>query len=98
MIPFESHNNKQSNTKNNKASHLLLFEEGVGMDDAFVLAAAWKLSDPNLPLVERLGSAYGEAAMSVTITTLTDIVSFAIGACFSNVRGIFTFCIFSGEM
>jgi hypothetical protein len=68
------------------------------MDDAFVLAAAWKLSDPKLPHVERLGSAFGEAAMSVTITTLTDVVSFAVGASVSNLRGVISFCVFSGKV
>ncbi len=68
------------------------------MDDAFVLAAAWKMSDPKLPHVERVGAAFGEAAMSVTITTLTDVVSFAISASMSNLRGVFTFCIFAGKI
>ena len=66
------------------------------MDDAFVLAAAWKMTDPSLGLVDRMASTYEEAAMSVTITTLTDIVSFAIGACMTNLRGVFGLCLLSG--
>ena len=77
--------------------HFFAWFEGVGLDDAFVLAAAWKLADPKLDVVERMGAAYGEAALSVTITTITDVLSFAIGAALSNLRGIYEFCLFSGE-
>jgi hypothetical protein len=67
------------------------------MDDAFVLTAAWKLADTKLPLAERMGAAYQEAALSVTITTVTDVISFLIGAALSDLHGVSDFCLFSGK-
>ena len=49
------------------------------MDDAFVLLAAWRRTNPDLPVSERLGLSYAEAAVSITITSVTNFISFMIG-------------------
>lgn len=64
------------------------------MDDSFVLLAAWRRTDSKLSVVDRLGETYAEAAVSVTITSLTNFISFWIGAItpFPSVR---IFCIYT---
>lgn len=49
------------------------------MDDAFVLLAAWRRTSPTMTVSERLGHTYAEAAVSITITSLTNFISFMIG-------------------
>lgn len=52
---------------------------GVGMDDAFVLLAAWRRTNPTMSVPKRLSYTYAEAAVSITITSLTNFISFMIG-------------------
>lgn len=70
------------------------FLPGIGMDDSFVLLAAWRRTDTKLSVMDRLGETYAEAAVSVTITSLTNFISFWIGAItpFPSVR---IFCIYT---
>ncbi|XP_054167709.1 patched domain-containing protein 3-like [Oppia nitens] len=67
---------------------------GVGMDDAFVLLAAWRRTNPLMTVSERLGHTYSEAAVSITITSVTNFISFMIGTItpFPSVR---IFCIYT---
>ncbi|XP_075000066.1 patched domain-containing protein 3 [Calonectris borealis] len=71
---------------------------GVGVDDMFIMIASWEQSSrkKEKPDVKsRLAETYGEAALSVTITTLTDVLSFFIGTwtAFPSVR---SFCLYTG--
>ncbi|XP_076361005.1 patched domain-containing protein 3-like [Tachypleus tridentatus] len=52
---------------------------GIGMDDTFVLLAAWRRTDRKKPVEERMSEAYMDAAVSITITSLTNFISFLIG-------------------
>ncbi|RWS11672.1 patched domain-containing protein 3-like protein [Dinothrombium tinctorium] len=67
---------------------------GVGMDDAFVLLAAWRRTNPSHSVSVRLGHTYSEAAISITITSVTNFISFMIGILtpFPSVR---IFCIYT---
>lgn len=49
------------------------------MDDAFVLLASWRRTNPELSVADRLAETYSEAAVSITITSLTNFISFMIG-------------------
>lgn len=71
---------------------------GVGVDDMFIMIASWEQSSrkKEKPDVKsQLAETYGEAALSVTITTLTDVLSFFIGTwtAFPSVR---SFCLYTG--
>ncbi|XP_077994821.1 patched domain-containing protein 3-like [Glandiceps talaboti] len=68
---------------------------GIGVDDMFIMIAAWRRTAPSKSVVERMGEAYSEAAMSITITSITDFLAFCIGAIttFPSVR---IFCIYTG--
>ena len=74
----------------NLASLFLLL--GVGIDDAFVMLGSYHRlcsEHPNESKSEIFRKTYEEAAISITITSLTNICSFAIG----NVHVSFTFKI-----
>ncbi|XP_023221454.1 patched domain-containing protein 3-like [Centruroides sculpturatus] len=52
---------------------------GIGMDDTFVMLASWRRTDRNKSVEERLADAYSEAGVSITVTSLTNFLSFLIG-------------------
>ncbi|NXL01437.1 PTHD3 protein, partial [Mesembrinibis cayennensis] len=71
---------------------------GVGVDDMFIMIASWEQSSRKKgksDVKSRLAETYGEAALSVTITTLTDVLAFYIGTwtAFPSVR---SFCLYTG--
>lgn len=51
----------------------------IGIDDTFVMLSAWRKTTVKLPVPERMALMMSEAAVSITITSLTDFVSFMIG-------------------
>ncbi|UYV66120.1 daf-6 [Cordylochernes scorpioides] len=52
---------------------------GIGMDDTFVLLAAWRRTDPSRSVEDRMKEAYRHAGVSITITSLTNLLSFSAG-------------------
>ena len=67
---------------------------GIGLDDMFVMLAAWRQTDLRLPVEERMGRAFSEAALSITITSLTDALSIGIGA-ITKFRSVRIFCTYT---
>ena len=58
---------------------------GIGIDDMFVIAQCWSNMKKNplnvgCNLPDRMGIALKHAGVSVTITSLTDVFAFGIGA------------------
>ncbi|XP_022089525.1 patched domain-containing protein 3-like isoform X2 [Acanthaster planci] len=68
---------------------------GVGVDNMFIMIAAWRQLSLYLSVEERMGRTFSEAGVSVTITNLTTILAFIIGAS-SSLPGVRTFCIYNG--
>ncbi|XP_053625980.1 patched domain-containing protein 3 isoform X2 [Plodia interpunctella] len=68
---------------------------GIGIDDTFVMLAAWRRASPKLPVPERMAVMLSEAAVSITITSVTDMLSFFIGI-FSPFPSVQIFCMYSG--
>ncbi|NWV02113.1 PTHD3 protein, partial [Upupa epops] len=71
---------------------------GVGVDDMFLMIASWEQSSSKHKKSDvraLLAETYSEAALSVTITTLTDVLAFFIGTwtAFPSVR---SFCLYTG--
>ncbi|CAL8113391.1 unnamed protein product [Orchesella dallaii] len=52
---------------------------GIGIDDTFVMLASWRRTSPHDPVPQRMGETYAEAAVSITITSITDMLSFWVG-------------------
>lgn len=67
---------------------------GMGIDDSFVLISAWRRSNLGEKVEVRMGESYSEAAVSITITSLTSCVSFCIGIV-TNLPIIRIFCIYA---
>ncbi|XP_066586753.1 patched domain-containing protein 3 [Prorops nasuta] len=68
---------------------------GIGIDDTFVMLAAWRRTCISKPVPERMAQTLSEAAVSITITSLTDMISFFIGI-MSPFPSVQIFCIYSG--
>uniref|UniRef100_A0A1I8AFV1 SSD domain-containing protein n=1 Tax=Steinernema glaseri TaxID=37863 RepID=A0A1I8AFV1_9BILA len=65
----------------------------IGVDDAFIFLHSWHRCDHSLSVKERLAETLADAGPSITITSLTNILSFAIGA-YTPTPAIQMFCIF----
>uniref|UniRef100_A0A183C6X1 SSD domain-containing protein n=1 Tax=Globodera pallida TaxID=36090 RepID=A0A183C6X1_GLOPA len=54
---------------------------GIGVNDAFLMTHSWnRLARQKLAAPRRIGLVFEEVGPSITITTLTNVVTFAIGA------------------
>ena len=49
------------------------------MDDMFLLVSAWRYTNYNLDVEERLGQSLKHASVSLIITTATDCLAFFVG-------------------
>lgn len=67
---------------------------GIGIDDTFVMLAAWRRTSVKLSVPERMAHMMSEAAVSITITSLTGMISFLIGI-FSQFPSVQIFCFYS---
>ncbi|XP_052550406.1 patched domain-containing protein 3 isoform X3 [Tympanuchus pallidicinctus] len=71
---------------------------GVGVDDMFILISSWEQSSSKADKSDtksRLAETYREAALSVTITTLTDVLAFFIGT-WTSFPSVRSFCLYTG--
>lgn len=81
--------------KNNVVVSVLPFVLiGIGVDDMFVLVHALSETAPDLPVPERMALAMGHAGASITVTSLTDVIAFALGTT-SVLPGLSSFCVFA---
>ncbi|XP_067131612.1 patched domain-containing protein 3-like [Centruroides vittatus] len=64
------------------------------MDDSFILVAAWRRTDINVSVPDRMKVAYAEAAVSITITSLTNFLAFCMGFA-TPYKCIHIFCAYS---
>ncbi|KAM8812742.1 patched domain-containing protein 3 [Rhynchonycteris naso] len=70
---------------------------GVGVDDMFIMISAWQKTDRTDSLKQRMSSVYSRVAVSITITTTTNILAFYTGV-MSSFRSVQYFCIYTGTM
>ncbi|XP_051857565.1 patched domain-containing protein 3 [Antechinus flavipes] len=68
---------------------------GVGVDDMFIMISAWQKTKSIHSIEQRLADTYAEAAVSITITTLTDVLAFYIGI-MTPFKSVQAFCIYTG--
>ncbi|UYV66138.1 daf-6 [Cordylochernes scorpioides] len=77
-----------------EATSRIVCVSGIGMDDTFVLLAAWRRTDPSRSVEDRMKETYRHAGVSITITSLTNLLSFAIGAT-GPFSSMFIFCTYT---
>ncbi|XP_023229415.1 patched domain-containing protein 3-like isoform X2 [Centruroides sculpturatus] len=58
---------------------ILFLTLGIGIDDAFILIAAWRRTDVDDSVPDRMKDSFAEAAVSITITSLTNFLAFCVG-------------------
>lgn len=68
---------------------------GIGIDDTFVMLAAWRRTNLQDSVADRMAQTYADAAVSITITSLTDMISFFIGA-ITPFPCVQIFCLYTG--
>ncbi|CAF97632.1 unnamed protein product [Tetraodon nigroviridis] len=68
---------------------------GVGLDDMFILISCWRRTRVLDSVPRRLADTYGEAGVSISITTLTNALALLVGysSPFGSVR---SFCLYAG--
>ena len=69
----------------NPSEACLLVCAGIGIDDMFVIVQCWTnmKRDPlnqGLSIADKMGLALKHAGVSVTVTSLTDVFAFGVGA------------------
>ncbi|XP_015464268.3 patched domain-containing protein 3 [Astyanax mexicanus] len=68
---------------------------GIGIDDMFIMISCWQQTNVHDSVEDRLAATYKEAAISITITTLTDVLAFYLS--FSSPFGsVQSFCLYAG--
>lgn len=60
----------------------------------FIIMACWNRTDRTEPTERRLAESLSHAAVAITITSLTDVLSFAVG-CITDLPGIWLFCSYA---
>jgi len=68
---------------------------GIGIDDTFVMLAAWRKTSIHDPVPVRVGQCYRESVVSITITSVTDMLSFWIGV-ITPFPCVKIFCVYTG--
>ncbi|BFY99481.1 hypothetical protein BsWGS_02520 [Bradybaena similaris] len=70
---------------------------GIGVDDMFVVIETWKNLSPeeaSLDVPKKLALTLSKAGVSITVTSLTDVVAFGISAT-TTVPALSSFCIYA---
>ncbi|CAM9203139.1 unnamed protein product [Chrysoparadoxa australica] len=68
---------------------------GIGVDDMFIIVAAFEATDPTLPVEERMSRALGRCGLSVTYTSVTDCFALLLGS-MSSLPAVEYFCYYMG--
>jgi len=66
----------------------------IGVDDMFVLARSFELTPAHLTPAERIRMMMYEGGVSITVTSLTDIIAFASGYIMVPMPGVADLCLF----
>ncbi|XP_042204824.1 patched domain-containing protein 3-like [Homarus americanus] len=71
---------------------------GLGVDDMFVIMAAWEATGRDKAIskdrIERAGRTMRHAGVAITVTSLTDVTAFAVGAT-TDLPALRSFCLFA---
>ncbi|XP_029929840.1 patched domain-containing protein 3-like [Myripristis murdjan] len=68
---------------------------GIGIDDMFIMVSCWQRTHVKDDVPKRLADTYKDAAVSITITSLTDALALFLGYT-STFRSVQSFCLYGG--
>ncbi|XP_036116921.1 patched domain-containing protein 3-like [Molossus molossus] len=68
---------------------------GVGVDDMFIMISGWQKTKLMDSIKERMSHVYSKVAVSITITTVTNVLAFYTGI-MTSFRSVRYFCIYTG--
>ncbi|XP_006871749.1 PREDICTED: patched domain-containing protein 3 [Chrysochloris asiatica] len=68
---------------------------GVGVDDMFIMISAWQKTNLMDSIRHRMSSVYSKVAVSITVTTITNVLAFYTGV-MTSFRSVQYFCIYTG--
>ena len=68
---------------------------GVGLDDTFIIAGAYLRTDPSLDTVLRIQHTMEEIGASISLTTITTTLAFAMGFLTSSIPTIQWLCLYA---
>ncbi|VDM51870.1 unnamed protein product [Angiostrongylus costaricensis] len=66
----------------------------VGVDNVFILLSAWRSTPSQASLEQRMKKTFADAGVSITVTSLTDIISFGVG-CTTPFPSVQMFCTYA---
>uniref|UniRef100_A0A915BTH5 SSD domain-containing protein n=1 Tax=Parascaris univalens TaxID=6257 RepID=A0A915BTH5_PARUN len=66
----------------------------VGVDNVFILLSAWRSTNVGGTLERRMMDTFSDAAVSITATSMTDLISFAVG-CMAPFPSVQMFCVYA---
>lgn len=69
--------------------------KGIGLDDMFIMISCWQRTRVLDSIPDRLAATYKEAAVSISITTVTDALALFLG-CSSPFGSVQSFCLYAG--
>ncbi|VBB25800.1 unnamed protein product [Acanthocheilonema viteae] len=65
-----------------------------GVDNVFITLSAWRSTSLITSFNLRIKKAFTDASLSITVTSLTDLISFTVG-CFAPFQSVRTFCMYA---
>uniref|UniRef100_A0AC35U2Y9 SSD domain-containing protein n=1 Tax=Rhabditophanes sp. KR3021 TaxID=114890 RepID=A0AC35U2Y9_9BILA len=66
----------------------------IGIDDLFIMSTSWHRTNADLSTARRLAETLSEAAVAITITSATDMLTFGIGI-YTTLPGVRLFCLYT---
>ncbi|KJH50304.1 hypothetical protein DICVIV_03587 [Dictyocaulus viviparus] len=66
----------------------------IGVDNIFIFLSAWRSSLPQASHEQRMQKTFAQAGVSITVTSLTDFISFAVG-CTTPFPSVQIFCFYA---